>query len=131
MRIWVNRMATEITTFFRIIAVLENAEEFKQILLEKGGACKRHQDSGYCNCGEKETCNIALAEALQEDPSLVLRKWRRLLFYLEEAGLITTREEKAPKNRPRRYIALSSDWKGALERAINKEYEKLKEKWES
>lgn len=123
-------MATEITTFFRIIAVLENAEEFKTLLLKQEGACKRHQDSGYCNCGEKEMCNIALAEAMQEDPALVLRKWRRMLFYLEETGIITTREEKAPANRPRRYIGLSQDWKAALERAINKEYEKLKEKWE-
>jgi len=123
-------MATEVTTFFRIIAVLENAEEFKQILLNRGGACKRHIESGYCNCGEKEMCNIALAEAMQESPEVVLRKWRRLLFYLQESGIITTREEKAPANRPRRYIALSSDWKAALERTIDKEHEKLKEKWE-
>ena len=123
-------MATEVNTLFKIITVLENSEDFKTILLKQGGACKRHQDSGYCNCGEKEMCNIALAEAMQEDPSLVLKKWRRLLFYLEKSGLITTREEKAPKNRPRRYVALSQDWKVALERAINKECEKLKEKWE-
>jgi len=75
-------------------------------------------------------CNIALAEAMQEDPALVLRKWRRMLFYLEKAGLITTREEKAPANRPRRYIKLADNWQAAIETAVNSEYKKLKRKWE-
>ena len=123
-------MASEITTLFRIIAVLDNAEEFKQILKENGGACARHKDSGYCKCTEKEMCNIALAEALWEDPGLVKKKWERLLLYLEEVGMIKTRKEKAPANRPRRYIKLSKDWRAALEEAINREYLQIKEKWE-
>ncbi|WP_175059066.1 hypothetical protein [Thermococcus sp. 2319x1] len=123
-------MATEINTLFKIIAVLENSEEFKRVLIKRGGACKRHVDSGYCRCEKKEMCNIALAEGLQEDPALVLRKWRRILFYLEEVGLITTRKEKAPANSPRRYIKLSKDWIAAIEKAIEQEKEKLKEKWE-
>ena len=122
-------MASEITTLFKLIAVLDNAEEFKRILKENGGACARHEESGYCKCGEKEMCNIALAEALWEDPGLVKKKWERLLFYLEEVGMIKTRKEKAPANRPRRYIKLSDDWKAALEKAINAEYKKIKEKW--
>ena len=123
-------MATEITTLFKIIAVLDNAEEFKQLLKENGGACARHEESGYCRCREKEMCNIALAEVLWEDPATVKRKWERLLFYLEEVGMIKTRKEKAPANRPRRYIKLSDDWKVALEQAINREYINIKEKWE-
>ena len=123
-------MASEITTLFKLIAVLDNAEEFKNILRENGGACARHEESGYCKCTEKEMCNIALAEALWQDPALVKKKWERLLSYLEEVGLIKTRKEKAPANRPRRYIKLSDDWKAALEQAVHKEYLKIKEKWE-
>ncbi|GAB6136801.1 hypothetical protein [Thermococcus prieurii] len=123
-------MATEITTLFRLIAVLDNAEEFKRILEENGGACARHRDSGYCRCEEKEMCNIALAEVLGQDPALVKRKWERLLFYLEETGIIKTRKEKAPANRPRRYIKLSDDWMSALEKVIHQEYLNIKEKWE-
>lgn len=123
-------MASEITTLFKLIAVLDNAEEFKRILEENGGACARHKDSGYCMCREKEMCNIALAEVLWEDPALVKRKWERLLFYLEEVGMIKTRKEKAPANRPRRYIKLSDDWRGTLEQAIHNEYLQIKEKWE-
>ena len=124
------RVASDITTLFKLIAVLDNAEEFKRILKENGGACARHEESGYCMCREKEMCNIALAEALWEDPGLVKKKWERLLFYLEEVGLIKTRKEKAPANRPRRYIKLSKDWRAALETAINREYLRIKEKWE-
>ena len=123
-------MASEITTLFKLIAVLDNAGEFKNILRENEGACARHEESGYCRCGEKEMCNIALAEALWEDPALVKKKWERLLFYLEEVGLIKTRKEKAPANRPRRYIKLTDDWGTALEQAIHKEYLEIKEKWE-
>ncbi|NJE08994.1 hypothetical protein E3E31_10760 [Thermococcus sp. M39] len=63
---------------------------------------------------------------MQENPGLVLCKWS-----LEEAGLITIREEKVPANRPRRYVKLAEDWQEALVRAEESEYEKLKEKWKT
>jgi len=114
-------MSVELRTLFKLIAVLEHSEEFKKVLF----ACERHFESGYCKCGPMEMCNIALAEAMKEDPTLVLRKWRRVFTYLEEVGIIKTRKLEAPANRPRRYIKLSENWMEALRTAIDKEYEKL------
>jgi len=114
-------MNVELRTLFKLIAVLEHSEEFKRVLF----ACERHFESGYCKCGPMEMCNLALAEAMREDPSAVLRKWKRVFTYLEDVGIIKTRKLEAPANRPRRYIKLSENWMDALRAAINKEYKKL------
>jgi len=114
-------VSVDLRTLLKLIAVLEHSEEFKMIL----SSCKRHFESGYCECGFMEMCNIALAEAMREDPSLVLRKWKRVFICLEDVGIIKTRKVEAPANRPRRYIKLSENWMVALRTAIDKEYEKL------
>jgi len=113
----------EVKTFVQFLAVLENAEEFKEALRKLGLACKRHED--YCKCEEREMCNIAIAELLGESPSATLRKWQRLLLYLEKTGLIETRTVDNPANRPRRLIKLSQDWKSALDIAIQTVFEDL------
>jgi len=114
---------TEVKTFVQFLTVLENAEEFKRMLRKLGLACKRHED--YCKCEEREMYNIAIAELLGESPSATLRKWQRLLFYLEKTGLIETRKVDNPANRPRRLIKLSQGWKSALDMAIQTEFEAL------
>ena len=113
----------EVKTFVQFLAVLENAEEFKEALRKLGLSCKRHED--YCKCEEREMCNIAIAELLSENPSATLRKWRRMIFYLEETRLIETRTVDNPANRPRRLIKLSQDWKSALDIAVQTEFEAL------
>jgi hypothetical protein len=114
---------TEVKTFVQFLAVLENAEKFKRMLRKLGLACKRYED--YCKCKERKMCNIAIAELLSESPSATLRKWRRMIFYLEKTRLIETRTVDNPANRPRRLIKLSQDWKSALDMAIQTEFEAL------
>jgi hypothetical protein len=49
---------TEVKTFVQFLAVLENAEEFKEALRKLGLACKRHED--YCKCEEREIATLQL-----------------------------------------------------------------------
>ncbi|ADT85202.1 GntR family transcriptional regulator [Thermococcus barophilus] len=111
----------------RMIAALENAPKIKKTFREIGGPCWTHKD--YCKCEAEELCNLALAEFLGVNPGTALRSWRNLMFEMEELGIIETRLVENPRNRPRRLLKLTKDWREAFDEIYAKTTRELFEKW--